>query len=254
MNVLTHALDRTVVICATPETVFRFFTDSARWAAWWGAGSTIDAKPGGAVRIRYPDATEASGDVLEIAAPERLVFTYGYASGSPIPPGGSRVTIQLEPHEEGTLLRLTHEFADPAVRDQHVQGWRYQLSVFSNIVANEVTAGAADAIDRWFDAWAIPDDREREQTLAGIAAANVRLRDRFSAVDGIAELVPHLAAAQRFMPGLRLRRSGGVRQCQGMAVADWVATGPDGAQRASGTSVFVFDPAGRFASVTGFWN
>ena len=44
-------LDRIVTIGARPETVFSFFTDSARWAAWWGAGSSIEAHPGGQVRI-----------------------------------------------------------------------------------------------------------------------------------------------------------------------------------------------------------
>jgi uncharacterized protein YndB with AHSA1/START domain len=40
MTPLPHSLTRTVVIRATPATVFRFFTDSSRWAQWWGAGST----------------------------------------------------------------------------------------------------------------------------------------------------------------------------------------------------------------------
>jgi len=39
-------LEVTVHIEAQPETVFSYFTDSVRWAAWWGAGSTIDARPG----------------------------------------------------------------------------------------------------------------------------------------------------------------------------------------------------------------
>src|SRR5580700_2941486 len=99
MTTLPHRLDRTVVIRAACETVFRFFTDSARWASWWGAGSTIDPRPGGKVLIRYPNAVEVSGEVLEVLAPERIVFTYGYASGTPIPPGGSRVTISLEPYQ-----------------------------------------------------------------------------------------------------------------------------------------------------------
>ena len=62
---LPHALDREVFIRARPATVFGFFTDSARWAAWWGAGSTIDPRPGGRVVIRYPNAVEAGGEVLE---------------------------------------------------------------------------------------------------------------------------------------------------------------------------------------------
>ena len=134
---LAHTLDRAILIRAERELVFSFFTDNARWAAWWGAGSSIDARRGGRVFIRYPGGTEVSGEVVEIAAPERIVFTYGYVSGTPIAPGGSLVTISLEPQPAGTLVRLSHAFAESSVRDQHVQGWRYQLSLFANAVAND---------------------------------------------------------------------------------------------------------------------
>ena len=71
---------------------------------------------------------------------------------------------------------------------------------------------------------------------------------------GLAELKPHIAAAQRFMPGMRMRRNGDVRHCQGTVLADFVIAGPDGIERASGTNVFVFGPAGRIESATGFMN
>jgi uncharacterized protein YndB with AHSA1/START domain len=256
MTVLAHPLDRTIVIHARRDVVFRYFTDSARWAAWWGVGSTIDAQPGGQMRIRYPDGTEAVGEVLEVASPERIVFTYGYATGKPIAPGGSRVTIRLDQHEQGTRVVLTHEFADAAVRDQHVQGWRYQLSLFSNVVVNEVHAGAADRVDAWFAVWATADERQRESALSAIAAPTVTFRDRYSTIDGIAELHAHIGGALRFMPGVRLERTGAVRHCQGTALADWTATGlgPDGQARATGSNVFVFDVDTRIVSVVGFWN
>lgn len=50
---LPYRLDRTITIQAPRETVFRYFTESARWAAWWGAGSTIDPRPGGRMYIRH---------------------------------------------------------------------------------------------------------------------------------------------------------------------------------------------------------
>src|SRR5580692_6424581 len=121
MTELPYQLNRTVVIKAKPETVFRFFTDTARWANWWGAGSTIDANPGGKVYIRHPNGIESLGEVLEVSQPERIVFTYGFVSGKPMPPGASRVTIRLEPDESGTRLHLLHEFAEAAPRDEHVQ-------------------------------------------------------------------------------------------------------------------------------------
>jgi uncharacterized protein YndB with AHSA1/START domain len=251
---LAHSLERTVAIRATPQTVFRFFTDSARWASWWGAGSEIDPHVGGAVLIRHPNGVAVTGEVLEIVAPERIVFTYGDASGTPIPAGGSRVTVQLEARDGGTVLTLTHEFADVAPRDEHVQGWRYQLSVFSNLVSNEVNARAAQAVDGWFHVWSLGNVDERTEALHALATPGVQFRDRFSAVAGIEELVPHLGAFQRFMAGLRLARTGDIRHCQGTVLADWTATTDDGTPRGSGTNVFVFDAAGKVESVTGFWN
>src|ERR1700684_2298852 len=100
MGPLVHQLERSIVIQARPETVFRFFTDSERWAKWWGAGSAIDARPGGKVLICHPGGVETMGEVLEVKPPRRIVFTYGYTSGKPIPPGSSRVTISLD--ESGT--------------------------------------------------------------------------------------------------------------------------------------------------------
>ena len=70
-----YSLNRSIFIAARPATVFQFFQDSARWASWWGAGSTIEPRKGGRVYVRYPNAVEASGEILEIVAPERIVFT-----------------------------------------------------------------------------------------------------------------------------------------------------------------------------------
>src|SRR4051794_39389683 len=101
---------------AEPGKGFWVLPPTPRGAAWWGAGSTIDARPGGQLRIRYPDGTEAQGEVVAVRPPQEIVFTYGYASGTPMPPGGSTVTIRLERATDGTRLHLTHAFADIPVR------------------------------------------------------------------------------------------------------------------------------------------
>lgn len=251
---LDHRLDRTISIEAPRETVFRYFTDSERWATWWGAGSTIDPRPGGRVYIRYPNGVEVSGEVMEVAAPDRIVFTYGYASGDPFPPGASRVTIALAAHDDGTRLQLAHELPTAAARDHHVQGWRYQLSVFANVVADAVHADLASRVDRWFAMWAEPDEATRERVLRELAAPDLRYRDRFSCTFGIEDLLPHIAATQRFMPAMRLRRLGAPRHCQGLALVDWVIEGDGGAERGRGTSAFRLDPSSRIQAVTGFWN
>lgn len=254
MEPLIHRLERSVLIQARPETVFRFFTDSARWAKWWGAGSTIDARPGGKVLIRHPGGIETLGEVLEVLPPSRISFTYGYATGKPIPPGSSRVTISLQESEAATRLHLLHEFADAAARDEHVQGWRFQLSVFANIVTDEVFADAAGIVDAWYAAWAVTGDQARDEAFEKIAAEDVSFRDRYSLLEGRADLSAHAGASQRFMPGIALRRKGDARHCQGTVIADWIAAQADGQERMSGTSVFVLGPDRRIKSATSFTN
>ena len=115
---MPHRLERTVLIQASPEIVFSYFTDSARWARWWGQGSTIDPRVGGTVLIVNPGNIQVAGEVLEIDPPSHLVFTYGYVSGTPMPVGASIVTLRLEDDRQGTRLDLSHAFTDEKVRDE----------------------------------------------------------------------------------------------------------------------------------------
>ena len=251
---LPHTLDRTVIIRATPQTVFSFLTENDRWASWWGAGSTIEPKAGGRVYIRHANGIESSGEVVEVVPPKRMVFTYGFNSGKPMPPGSSRVTIDLAPHGQGTRLDLRHDFADAGVRDEHVQGWRYQLSVFGNVVTDLVNAGAANAVDAWFAAWSETNESARRRALDTIATSDVNFRDRFSLLDGIDDVVPHITATQRFMPNMHLKRRGDIRHCQGTLLVNWVAMSGDGQERGTGMNVFTLDAGGKITSVIGFWD
>jgi uncharacterized protein YndB with AHSA1/START domain len=255
MMQLDHVLERSVFICATRVTVFRFFTDSERFAEWWGPGSRIDARPGGAVLIRYPNGVIASGTVLEVVEPERIVFTYGYDQpDKPIPPGGSRVVITLREQPMGTLLELRHELADPTTRDHHVPGWRYQLALFANVAARHQHADLDRLVDRFFAAWSETDAGERRSALAAITTDDVAFRDPFAAVAGRDDLVDHIGASQLHMPGMRLVRDGVVRHCQGTALADWKAVGADGSPRGRGSNLFDLSADGRIARAVGLWS
>jgi uncharacterized protein YndB with AHSA1/START domain len=254
MTALPYSLERSVVIRARRETVFSFFTDSARFAAWWGTGSAIEPRPGGAVSIRYPNGVMVTGEVVDIVPQQRISFTYGYVDNPQlVPPGGSLVTISLENHPEGTRLHLQHELPDEPALEAHRQGWAYQLALFANAVANEEHRGAPALIDRYFAIWSDPDGARRQAELRAIGAADLAFRDGFGATASPEELAQHIGAVQKFMPGLDLHRNGEVRHCQGTAIAEWEARAPDGALKARGTNVFDLSAEGHLMRVVGFW-
>ena len=250
---LKFKIERTIVICAERPTVFNYFTDSKRWASWWGEGSTIEGKPGGKVRICYPGEIIASGEVLEIINNERFVFSYGYESGKPIPAGTSKVTFTLRDHPEGTELLFRHEVGDEATRDMHIAGWRYQLAVFATIVSTEQHANHKQILAEYVALWATPDSKSRQQTLARIATKDVTFRDQHGCVDDRDELNAHIENTQKFMPGLTLNQKGEPVQCQGNALLHWTITRSDGTEAFHGTNVFQFTPNGLIQRIVGFW-
>jgi len=247
-------VDRTVVIRAKRNTVFRYFTDSTRFAEWWGPGSSIDGKPGGRIHIAYPDGTTAGGTVIEVVPDQRIVFSYGYDDpAKPIARGATRVSVTLEDHEQGTLLRLVHALPDRATRDAHGPGWRFQLSLFANVASRRPITDIAAFADRWFAVWAEPNAGARARSLGDLVTEDVEFRDAYAAIRGRDDLADHIAASQMHMPGVHVRRHGEPHACQGMSIVDWVAVRPDGDPIGRGTNVFEFAPDGRIASCVGFW-
>lgn len=253
-HVLETVVERTILILAERKTVFRYFTDADRFAAWWGPGSTIEGRVGGKMLIRYPNGETASGEVLEIVPRKFVAFSYGYdTAGKLIPAGGSRVTVALQSRRGGTLVTLRHEVADAKIRDAHAAGWRHQMAVFSTVVAKEQHAGLAGVLDTYFAAWNARTPEDIRAALESSVADDVEFRDAFGTLFGRPELAAHLALVPIYMPGMTLRRAGEPRQCQGTGVVDFVAEGPDGSAKARGSNVFTLAPDGRLARVTGLW-
>jgi uncharacterized protein YndB with AHSA1/START domain len=113
---------------ATPETVFEFFTDPAKYVRWKGKMARLDARPGGLYEVDVTDQALARGEFLEVDRPRRVVFTWGWEGSDTVPPGSSTVEVDLEPDGDGTLLRLTHrDLPTAGEREQHSMGWDHFL-------------------------------------------------------------------------------------------------------------------------------
>ena len=132
------AVVREIRIAARPETVFEFFVDPEKMTQWKGRQAELDPTPGGTYRVEINDQATASGEYVEIEAPRRVVFTWGWEGNpNPVPPGSSRVEITLQPDGDGTIVRLRHTDLPEAEREIHGQGWDHYLGRLAQAAAGE---------------------------------------------------------------------------------------------------------------------
>jgi uncharacterized protein YndB with AHSA1/START domain len=128
------AIEITQRIEATPEIVFSFLTDSARFIQWMGVGAELDARPGGRYRIDVDGQHVAIGQYREVEPPRRLVMSWGWEGHPTIPPGSTTVEITLTPEKGATVLRLRHlGLPDERERRTHRDGWTLYASKLSEI-------------------------------------------------------------------------------------------------------------------------
>lgn len=254
MNDLPAVLVRSVPLAAPRPVAFAHFVENARFAAWWGAGSTVAPEPGGPVRIVHPNGVTVHGTVREIVAGTSLSFTWGYDDpNKPIAREGSLVTLALADAADGCVVTVRHAFADDAQRAPFDAGWRFHLAQLANLAADAAHAQAEAMLDAWFLAWNDADDASRGDRLARCTTDTVRLQDRWSCLVGRADLHQHIGICLRMAPGTTMARTGPVRHCQGTALVGWRAQDAQGTERGQGTNVVTFAADGRIAGVVGFW-
>ncbi|QLH27456.1 metalloregulator ArsR/SmtB family transcription factor [Streptomyces sp. Rer75] len=126
-----------IYIESTPEKVWHALTDADLTAAYWGHSNVSDWQPGSAWEHRRTDGSgiaDVVGTVVESVPPERLVTTWA-APGAEPAGGPSRVTFEIEPHEEIVRLTVTHEnLADEAEREEAAGGWAAVLSNLKSLL------------------------------------------------------------------------------------------------------------------------
>lgn len=135
---------------ATRELVWRAWTDPRHLVRWWGpTGFTLpvceqDFRTGGTYRfcMRAPDGSDhwVWGAYVEIAEPERLVFTWEREDEAGLREKlNNLVTITLTAKGGGTLLNLHHSvFQTIADRDDHRGGWTQCLDRLADSLAMPV--------------------------------------------------------------------------------------------------------------------
>jgi uncharacterized protein YndB with AHSA1/START domain len=114
-----------VLVDASAETIFPFFTDPEKMVRWKGTRAELDPRPGGTYSVDVTHQALARGEYVELDPPTRVVFTWGWEGDDAVPPGSSTVEVTLEPQGGSTLVRLAHSGLPEDKRELHREGWEH---------------------------------------------------------------------------------------------------------------------------------
>jgi uncharacterized protein YndB with AHSA1/START domain len=142
----TVAVERELVIAASPETVWELLVDPEKASLWMGLQSWSEPKEGGLYRVEVIPGHTSRGEFVELDPPRRLVHTWGWEGDeSSVPPGSSTIEYDLTPEGEGTRLRVVHSGLPTAESaSSHAHGWDHYFERLS-----VAAAGGDPGPDPW---------------------------------------------------------------------------------------------------------
>jgi uncharacterized protein YndB with AHSA1/START domain len=129
------AVEQTVRIAASPETVWRYWTEAERMRDWWGTAAELDPRPGGRCLVNMgEEGWVMRGEYVDLVPHERIVFSFGWdaADGVPdVPPGSTLVEVTLVEADGDTILTLRHTGLPVSNVREHGTGWAHFLPLLA---------------------------------------------------------------------------------------------------------------------------
>jgi uncharacterized protein YndB with AHSA1/START domain len=142
--------DDKVVIEATyagvkPEELFRYLVEPQLLTQWWPPQAETDPQMGGAYHLQWPNMDwHLRGHYNLYEPPHRLGFTWQWDHEPEIPT--RHVSMDIDPHDGGTKLTVTHGFYNASPRDReerqgHIDGWTHFLGRLQAVLSKEGADG-----------------------------------------------------------------------------------------------------------------
>lgn len=144
----THTVRLHRVVRATPERVFRAFTDAAAWCKWLppfgftGTVERLDARVGGSYRMAFTNFTTGhshsfGGEYLEVVQNEKLRYTAAF--DDPNLPGTMQTTVTLKAVSCGVELSIVQEGIPSMIPvEMCYLGWQESLQLLLQLVEPDI--------------------------------------------------------------------------------------------------------------------
>ena len=120
-------------VAASPDEVYRYFTEPELLVRWWSEEAEID-KRSGLYELAWPSqGLRLLGQYVVTEPGRRFAFTWGYAHESSQP---RTVDIQFAESDEGTRLIIEHTHGDdPDERQGYIDGWKSFIERLRRVLA-----------------------------------------------------------------------------------------------------------------------
>lgn len=141
-----HSLHLTRWYSASPAAVYRVWTDPDYIRLWFKPTEQfthdhveMDVRVGGRYRIgfRSPEGKTdcVCGEFLEVAPPNRLVYSWVWDEPNAHAGVQSEVTVSFTPEKDGTRLELHHvKLTGEGMPDEHALGWSGAIDQIQAVV------------------------------------------------------------------------------------------------------------------------
>src|SRR5690242_3434014 len=128
-------IERSVHLKSAPRAVWQALTTAEGLSAWFGERASIDLRPGGAAAITFAGGMTVDMRVERVEKPTVFAYTWRLPDLPEDDPRRTYVEFTLEPHGDGTVLRVVETgFAQLPLDvrretyESHRDGWARELA------------------------------------------------------------------------------------------------------------------------------
>ena len=119
---MSETFRTSIDIAATQEQVFDYFVRPELLVRWMGDFARLEAVAGGVFSVDS-NGVLIRGHFVRVERPNLIEIAWGEAGNIAMPPGATRLLVNLVPHGGGTRVMLEHSRLVPGEAQKHAIGW-----------------------------------------------------------------------------------------------------------------------------------